>query len=46
VRTVRKKKSFLVIHPPCTFDTVGNQYLPFAQLDKNGKIIEKLAFSS
>jgi len=39
-RTVRKKKSFRVIHPKCTFDTVNNQYFPFAQLDENGSPVD------
>lgn len=40
VRTVRKKKSFRVIQPTCTYDSVKNQYFPFAEIDQNGNLIE------
>jgi len=40
LRTVRKKKSFRVIQPSCTYDSVNNQYFPFAEIDQNGNLIE------
>jgi len=32
---VQKKKSLDIFYPPCTFDTVSDRYLPFAEVAKN-----------
>mmetsp|Transcript_33497 Transcript_33497/g.98725 ORF Transcript_33497/g.98725 Transcript_33497/m.98725 type:complete len:526 (-) Transcript_33497:526-2103(-) len=34
---IKKTKEFRVIWPPCSFDSVNNQFFPYAQLDENGK---------
>ena len=34
---IKKRKSFRVIWPPCSFDSVNNQFFPYAQLDEHGK---------
>ena len=36
-KVIKKKKAFRVIWPPCSFDSVNNQFFPYAQLDENGK---------
>ena len=36
-KVIKKKKVFRVIWPPCSFDSVNNQFFPYAQLDENGK---------
>ena len=36
-KVVKKKKDFRVIWPPCSFDSVNNQFFPYAQLDESGK---------
>ena len=33
---IKKRKSFRVIWPPCSFDSVNNQFFPYAQLDEHG----------
>jgi hypothetical protein len=37
---VQKRKPFTVTEPRCTFDTVNNQYYPFAVIDADGNPIE------
>lgn len=36
-KVIKKKKAFRVIWPPCSFDSVNNQFFPYAQLDENRK---------
>lgn len=43
IRSVRRKKSFRVIHPNCTFDSVNDQYFPFTEIGQNGTLIDQLS---
>jgi len=42
-RVVQKKKPFRVVAPRCTYDTVNDQYFPFAQLDDEDNVLESFA---
>ena len=36
-KVIKKRKSFRVIWPPCSFDSVNNQFFPYAKLEENGE---------
>lgn len=39
-RIILKKKGFKVTSPQCTFDTVNDQYYPFALIDEDGEVLD------
>mmetsp|Transcript_8780 Transcript_8780/g.17936 ORF Transcript_8780/g.17936 Transcript_8780/m.17936 type:complete len:607 (-) Transcript_8780:3125-4945(-) len=40
---IKKRKPFIVLWPPCSFDSVNDRYFPYAQLDEGGQPMPAVA---
>ena len=39
---VQQKKAFKVSEPPCTYDNLRNEYLPYAIIDHEGNVVDNV----